>query len=578
MALDVEQPPSWARPVPGAEVIGGGRTGVGRGRHSSHWCVYSRVSRASRDTNCGRPRRGGQCESRGRRQDHGWPHAARPGWDDRNKRSLTVLGGAVVFLLLIVCANVANLTLSRSFARARDRAVRTALGASRGDLVREALVEYSLLGAIGAVLGLGIAHLAVAATVGVLPETMTLSSLNAVDLDARALAFLAVVSTLTVLLFGVPPAILSSRATVADVLRRETRSATGSSAARRFRAALVVAEVALSLVLLVGAALMTRSLLKLQAIDIGLDTRNLITLRLGLPAPVYSSPVAREAFIAELLLRLQGDPDVTGASAGPLPPLEAQVALGALEFADRPGEKTKPTMLRVYDVWPRFFATAGIRIEDGRDFAAQEIAGATIVSHDFAAKYWPGQARGRHAVSRWRVRVAHRRWRRGGGARPRPGERLGRRRDLLSAGRSRRTLLSRAPVVSDRRGPDGRHSRAAARCRDRQALGYRPRRRLDGRRLGHATGGTSVRRPDRAAAHRAVDVVGVRRVRPGARRRRSLRRDVVPGVAAAARDRHPARARRHTAGDRKTHLRPRHRPGCDRRGDWTRRGCTGSFA
>jgi predicted permease len=327
-------------------------------------------------------------------------------WDDKTERSLMVLGGAVVFLLLIVCANVANLTMSRSIARGRDRAVRSALGASPGDLVREALVEYSVIGVAGAALGLAVAHVAVGVTLGVLPEAMTLTSLNAVDLDGRAIAFLALVSLVTVLLFGVPPAMLASRATVVDGLRREGRAATGSVSARRFRAALVIAEVALSLVLLVGAALMTRSLLKLQATEIGLDPRGLMTLSLGMPAPAYSTRESRELFVAELLDRLRRDGDVVGAGAGPLPPQETQVAIGALEFGDRPGERTKPTLLRVYDVWPRFFATTGIAIEEGRDFADRDVEGAAIVSHDFAARHWPG----RSAVG-MRFRVGEGAWR-----------------------------------------------------------------------------------------------------------------------------------------------------------------------
>ena len=406
--LDIERPPTWARPAPGREVIEGSRSVRPAGPsleplvrlqpHLTRAEAHERAVARGAELNV---KAGGD----GRYTAGLMPLGQV--WDDRTERSLKVLGGAVVFLLLIVCANVANLTLSRSMARVRDRAVRSALGASRGDLVRESLIEYSCLGLLGALLGLGVARLAIGATVGFLPETMTLSSLNAIDLDARALAFLAAVSISTVLLFGMPPALLSARTTVAEALRREGRSATGSASARRLRATLVVAEVALSLVLLVGAALMTRTLLKLQATDIGLDTRGLMTLRLGMPAPAYSTPPAREAFVAELLARLQRDPDVANASAGPLPPLEAQVAIGQLEFADRPGEQTKSTLLRVYDVWPHFFATAGIRIEEGRDFTAQDIAGATIVSRDFAATHWPGRSalgmRYRIGDSPWRT-------------------------------------------------------------------------------------------------------------------------------------------------------------------------------
>jgi predicted permease len=408
MPLDIEHPPAWATPAPGPEVRTDGRT-ARRAGPSLEPLVRLQPGLPRDQVHERAVARGVglNVKSGGNGRHSAGLMPIGQVWDSTTERSLKVLGGAVVFLLLIVCANVANLTVSRSLARVRDRAVRSALGASRGDLVRESLVEYSCIGALAALLGLGVAALAIDATVGYLPETMTLSSLNAVDLDARALFFLTGVSLLTVLLFGVPPALLSARTTVADVLRGEGRAATGSASARRLRAALVVAEVALSLVLLVGAALMTRSLMKLQATDIGLDPRGLMTLRLGLPAPAYSAAPARATFVAELLSRLELDPDVAAATAGPLPPLETQVAIGPLEFADRPGEKTKGTLLRVYDVWPRFFATAGIELEDGRDFTPQDIAGATIVSRDFAATHWPGRSplgmRYRVGESSWRT-------------------------------------------------------------------------------------------------------------------------------------------------------------------------------
>jgi predicted permease len=333
-------------------------------------------------------------------------------FDERTERSLLVLGAAVVFLLLIVCANVANLALSRAMARARDRAVRSALGASRGRLVREALVEYGLIGVAGAALGVLLARLAVGVTVTMLPETMTISSLNAIDVDGRALAFLAGTALLTVLVFGLPPALLSSRAGVADALRGESRSATGSAASRRFRSGLVVAEVALSIVLLVGAALMTRSLLKLQAIDVGMNTESLLSMRLALPAQPYggrTGPAARDVFMADLLAGLRSDPDITMASAGALPPSSHMVVMGEVEVGDRPGARSDETLLRVFDVWPGFFATTGIRIIDGRDFREADVDGAAIVSQGLADLYWPGRSavgtRFRVGDSPWRTVV-----------------------------------------------------------------------------------------------------------------------------------------------------------------------------
>ena len=423
--------------------------------------------------------------------------------------------------------------------------------------MREALVEYSVIGIAGAALGLAVAAVVVGATLGVLPEDMTRTSLNAVDLDGRALVFLAVVSLVTVLLFGVPPALLASRATVVDGLRRDSRSATGSVSARRFRAALVVAEVALSLVLLVGAALMTRSLLKLQATEIGLDPRGLLTLSLGMPAPAYSTRESRELFVAELLDRLRSDGDVVSVSAGPLPPQETQVAIGPIEFGDRPGERTKPTLLRVYDVWPRFFATAGITIEDGRDFADRDVEGAAIVSHEFAAKHWPGRSavglRFRVGESPWRTIVGVAAEVRGMGeqgasarqeiyfprgdigelSRPvRPSSRIADYETIVIRARETGPVMSRLSSVVH--GIDS--SVVVSRVRARRR---------------------SVRRSDRASANRAADAVGVRGVRPRARRGRTVRRHVVPGLAADAGNRHQAGAWRDAAPDRPADLRTR---------------------
>jgi predicted permease len=192
--------------------------------------------------------------------------------------------------------------------------------------------------------------------------------------------------------FGLPAAILSARANVADGFRRQSRTTTASTAPRRLRAALVIAEVSLSVVLLTGAALMARSLIKLHATDLGIDTNGLMTLHLGLPSPAYSNMQTRELFLTNLLDRLRSDPGISAASAGPLPPNESLIAIGPLEFGDRPGEQTKRSLLRVYDVWPQFFATTGIGIFEGREFNIDERDDSAIVSRDFALKHWPGRS------------------------------------------------------------------------------------------------------------------------------------------------------------------------------------------
>jgi putative ABC transport system permease protein len=330
-------------------------------------------------------------------------------FDDRTTRSLLVLAGAVAFLLVIVCANAANLTLSRAIARGRDRAVRAALGASRADLVREAMLEHAVVGAAGALLGVAVAQVAILAVLGVLPETMTAKSLNQIDLDGRALLFLCAASGATVLLFGSPPALAAARGGPAAALQQDSRSATGSALARRLRAALVVAEVALSIVLLVGAALVTRSLMQLQSREIGLDPAGLAAIQLALPSSGYADPTTREAFMSQAISRLKLHPGVIAASGGSLPFRAQMIAIGQVEVADRPGEKTKEALFGVCDTWPGYFAATGIRLIDGREPTDGDVPGAAVVSAGFAAKYWPGHpAVGRRfkvGIGDWRTVV-----------------------------------------------------------------------------------------------------------------------------------------------------------------------------
>jgi predicted permease len=330
-------------------------------------------------------------------------------WDSRAERSLVVLGGAVSFLLLIVCANVANLTVSRSIGRARDLAVRTALGASRRDLVRAAMVEYAVLGAAGAAGGLVVAGAAIQATVVLLPDAMTLNSLNPIDLDVRTLGFLAAATAFTVLASGLPAALWSSRASVAALLRRDARTASGSGPARHLRALLVTTEVALSIVLLVGAALMTRSVLNLQAIDTGIDTDGLISMRVALPTGGYADESVRRTFTTDLLARLRSQPGITAVSAGELPPDHTMVSYGALEFGERPGQTTATTYADAYAPWPGYFATTGIDLIEGREFGGEEREPVAIVSAGFAAAHWPGASavgrRFRFGKDTWRTVV-----------------------------------------------------------------------------------------------------------------------------------------------------------------------------
>jgi predicted permease len=309
--------------------------------------------------------------------------------DDRTERSLVVLGAAVAFLLLIVCANLASLALSRSLARARDLAVRAALGASRADLVRQSFVESLLLGASGAVAGAILAGLLLSVARAVMPDAVTLSTLNPIDLDGRTLACAAVLGMVTAMLFGLPPAYFASRTAISDVLRRGGRAIAGVGASERLRAALVIAEVGVSMVLLVGAALMTHSLVRLTRADRGLDATGLIALRLGLPAASYADPSVRDQFTRLVSERLRHVPGVQAVSIGSVPPETSKVVFGQVHVDGLPEEAGDPAIVPVYEVTPDFFATLRIPIERGHTFTDHDPEQPAIVSESFAHQHWP---------------------------------------------------------------------------------------------------------------------------------------------------------------------------------------------
>jgi predicted permease len=256
-------------------------------------------------------------------------------------------------------------------------------------LIRESLVEHGAVGVAGVLGGLAIAAGMLQITLSTLPQRFLLSTMNAIDLDGRTLAFTALVGFVTVILFGLPPAWLASRGAVSEVLKRETRSSAGSVASRRLRAALVISEVALAIVLLVGAALMMRSLVKLQGIDRGFDATGLIAMRVGLPRNGYADAYARDEFTAKLITRLRQLPGVTAATAGGVPPDASMVSFGRVERADRPGELTADLVVPVYQVWPNYFSAIGIPVREGRGFMDAEALDSVVVSESFARTLWP---------------------------------------------------------------------------------------------------------------------------------------------------------------------------------------------
>jgi predicted permease len=301
--------------------------------------------------------------------------------------------GAVGFVLLIACANVANLQLSRSVRRSREVAVRMALGASRWRIVRQLLVESVLLGFLGGVIGLGLALIGVrlfdrAVTNVGKPYWIVFS------FDPTVFAFLAGICVLTGVLFGLAPALQVSRTNVNEILKEGGRGNAGGTRARWMTGTMVVLELALTLVLLVGAGLMIRSFLNLYNIDLGIKSENLMTMRMVLPVNKYPTVEARRAFYDHLSPRLTGIAGVESVSFGTnVPPFGA--GSRAVEVEGRPPVKADdaPTA-GVVTISPAYFDTIVVQLRRGRPFSDTDGAPGSetvILNEKFAAQLFPNE-------------------------------------------------------------------------------------------------------------------------------------------------------------------------------------------
>ena len=238
------------------------------------------------------------------------------------ERPLLVLFGAVALVLLIACANVASLVLARSMERAHEMALRSAIGASRTRIVRELLAESLVLSLAGAALGAVLAVAGIRVLVAAIPPGMVDASTAArATLDVTALGFTAAVAVATGLLFGIAPAVLASRAAPADLLRSDARVGTAHSR-HRVRDGLVATEIALTLVLVIGAALMGRSVLALLRLDPGYDADRVATVRVAVAGPRYEDPARQTALFEQLVTRARVVPGVLEAGAISSPPLQ----------------------------------------------------------------------------------------------------------------------------------------------------------------------------------------------------------------------------------------------------------------
>ncbi|MGE0812477.1 MAG: ABC transporter permease [Vicinamibacterales bacterium] len=309
--------------------------------------------------------------------------------------AMWLLTGAVVCLLLIACANVANLLLVRGEARAREMAVRTAIGATGARLIGQLLGESTLLAAAGGLGGLGLAAAALQGLVAVDPTL--LPPLAPIRLDGTVVAATLGLAVVTTLVFGLVPALRTPRVSLVEALR-EGQHATASPTRQRLRAALVVVEVTLAVVLVVGAGLMGRSLAALGRVPLGFDPSHVLTFRVALPAARYDTPERVVAFYRELVTRLRALPGVTAAGLVRVLPLATSIGDRGVDvegFEESPGRNAKGDWQIASD---GAFEAMGMRLVRGRWFTPGDTTGSTpivVVNETMARAYWPeGQAVG----------------------------------------------------------------------------------------------------------------------------------------------------------------------------------------
>ena len=304
--------------------------------------------------------------------------------------TIMALMGAVIFVLLIACANVANLLLVRASVRERELAVRSALGGSRGTLIRQMLVESVSIAALGAVIGLGLAWAGIRLLLSIGPDN--LPRLDYVALDPKVLGFTALATLAAAVFFGLVPAIRASRVEVADILRTGGRNS-GLAAGKTLRNAVVAAEVALAFVLLLGSGLMIRSFIAIHRADPGYDPRGVFTF--FLPNLARPTPEARAAFVQQLGDRLSGLPGVTAvSSAGPLP-LDGQTSNVRWGPEAAAADPSLFQQANLHVVQPGYFEAMRTRLVAGRTFTqADNVPGQHLVVVDtrLAQKAFPGQS------------------------------------------------------------------------------------------------------------------------------------------------------------------------------------------
>jgi predicted permease len=310
------------------------------------------------------------------------------------RQALWVLLGTVGFVLLIACANVANLFLVRAEGRQREQALRTALGASRSHMIRQYMAESVTLALGGGLLGLALASVGVQGLLRLAPVAVPRAS--EIGIDGSVLLFTLGVSVASGLLFGLFPIVGYARPDLSSALKEGGRSTTGGRERHRVRSALVVAQVALALVLLVGSGLMARSFMALRSVDPGFQPTDRLTFRVSLPEAEYPDAETTRAFHRSFRERLSVIPGVRAAALASALPLAETKNASPIEPVDRPvGEGQLAPVVNIRQISPGYFEAMGITLTEGRELTADDGGDqvrSVVVSETLARAFWPGES------------------------------------------------------------------------------------------------------------------------------------------------------------------------------------------
>jgi predicted permease len=305
---------------------------------------------------------------------------------------LLTLFGAVSFLILIACANIANLRFSQSLSRQNEFAIRSAIGCSRWRLMRLLFMESLLLSLAGGAAGLAVAHgiLRILIVIGTTDPRLLNSRL-----DGWVICYIFIISTATAALFGLLPAIRASKTNLINLLKVDGQTGPSVGSPSHLSKSLVVAEITLSFVLLIGAGLMLRSFINLQNVNLGFERNNITTAQIRIPSETNNGPERPVQFFKELMERISALPGVDSASMASDTPLDNENFALGFSIENRERQTGDIMTASVRTIAPNYFRTMGVRIIEGREFNESDVLsspGVVMINEDMARRFWPEES------------------------------------------------------------------------------------------------------------------------------------------------------------------------------------------